>query len=122
MISGEKLSLWRILRSWWNTTHIRAVDLVLNSYSTAGFHLTNVKNRLPHRYRRTFMQLLDMYEEGRIRPRIDSIWTFQQVIRLYIIIKIGNNYTDISFLPISKLYDDRSSYGLLHFMTSEPKN
>lgn len=79
MISGETLSLWRILRTWWYSSSIKPVDLVLNSRMVAGFHLSNVKDRLPGRYRDAFLKLLKLYEERLIRPHIDSVWSFPQV-------------------------------------------
>ena len=79
MIDGEKLSMWRMLRSWWQTSSVRPVDLILNNRVVAGFHLTNVRQRLPIRYRHALLHLVDMYQKGLIKPRIDSVWTFSQV-------------------------------------------
>lgn len=80
VIAGETLNFWRLVRSWWYTATVKPVDLVLNSRIVAGFHLTNVKNRLPLRYRDTLLHLLELYNKNVIRPRIDSVWTFQQII------------------------------------------
>ncbi len=79
MISGETLSLWRIFCSWWYTTMIKPIDLVLNSRCVAGFHLTHVKTRLNDRYRDALIHLLKLYRQNVIRPRIDTTWTFHQV-------------------------------------------
>lgn len=80
MIVGETLSFWRLFRSWWYSSTIKPIDLVLNSRTVAGFHLTNVKNKLPGRYRDTLLHLLELYEKNIIRPRIDSVFKFSQII------------------------------------------
>lgn len=79
MITGETLSLWRIICSWWYSGTVKPIDLVLNSRTVAGFHLTHVKARLPERYRDALLRLFELYEQNVIRPRIDSVWTFNQV-------------------------------------------
>lgn len=82
MISGETLSLWRIFCSWWYSSMVKPIDLVLNSRVVAGFHLTHVKTRLPERYRDALIHLFELYRQNVIRPRIDSTWTFHQVKHL----------------------------------------
>lgn len=79
MITGETLSIWQIFRSWWYSSVVKPIDLVLNSRVVAGFHLNHVKTRLPERYRDAFLRLLELYRQNVIKPRIDSVWTFQQV-------------------------------------------
>lgn len=79
MIQGDVLSLWNVLQSWWRTKFIKPIDLLINSQAIAGFHLTNVKKRMPERYREALRHLLSLYEKGTLNPRIDSVWTFDQV-------------------------------------------
>lgn len=78
MIGGDALSLWRILQSWWRTKLIKPVDLLMNSQAVAGFHLTNLKKRMPHKYREALDHLFSLYEKGTLKPRIDSVWSFDQ--------------------------------------------
>lgn len=80
MITGETLSLWAIIRAWWNSSTIKPVDLVMNSRVVAGFHLNHVKTRYPDRYRDSYLHLLNLYQENVIKPRIDSVWTFDEVL------------------------------------------
>jgi len=80
MIEGETLGLWRIFRSWWTTRFIKPVDLILNNRIVAGFHLSHIKDRMPQRYNEALLHLLDLYQKKIIKPRIDSIWSFSQVV------------------------------------------
>ncbi len=79
MIDGERLSVWKTLRSWWYTAPVRPLDLVLNSRAVAGFHLNNVRSKLPLRYRQAMLHIIELHQAGRIKPRIDSSWTFDEV-------------------------------------------
>lgn len=81
MIQGETLSMFQILRTWWNTAVIKPVDLIVNSRTVSGFHLNNVKDRLPHRYRQAMQFLLELYNRRAIEgPRIDSVYPFNQIV------------------------------------------
>lgn len=108
MITGDTLSLWRMIIGWWCSSSIKPIDLVLNSKAVAGFHLNHVKTRQPERYREAFLHLLKLNQAGMIRPRIDSIWTFDQVF-----ISSSNNVTEFHSL----LYDCvKSSFLLLQII------
>ena len=61
------------------TALVQPMELITRSLAVCGFHLSLVKERLPGRYRAALAHLLDMYQQGKIQPRIDSSWAFHQV-------------------------------------------
>lgn len=75
---NQKLGMWSLLRMWWNTKSVSAIDLMQNRV-VAGLHLGLVMQRQPDRIQAVMKHLFQLYEEGKIKPQIDSIWPLDKV-------------------------------------------
>ena len=78
MTGNQKLSMWSFLRMWWTTKSVSATDLVQNRV-VAGLHLGLLMELQPDRVQAAMKQLFQLYEEGKIKPQIDSIWPLDKV-------------------------------------------
>jgi len=85
MTGSQKLGMWSFLRMWWNTKSVSATDLMQNRV-VAGLHLGLVMERQPDRIQAAMKHLFQLYEEGKIKPQIDSIWPLDKVnFHLYVL-------------------------------------
>ncbi|XP_022245361.1 synaptic vesicle membrane protein VAT-1 homolog [Limulus polyphemus] len=80
MIGGEKRSLLRALKVWWQMKNISLLNLVKNNHAVCGFNLGTLAETDPTRVKEIMGHLLSLYEEGKVKPRIDSVWTFDEVV------------------------------------------
>ncbi|ROT69606.1 Synaptic vesicle membrane protein VAT-1-like protein [Penaeus vannamei] len=80
MIEGEHRSLWCILKTWWNTKNVSPQSLIMKNHAVAGFHLTELRKRDPKAFRKGWMEVRDMIADGVLRPRIDSVWKFEEIV------------------------------------------
>ncbi|XP_069996541.1 synaptic vesicle membrane protein VAT-1 homolog [Penaeus vannamei] len=80
MIEGEHRSLWCILKTWWNTKNVSPQSLIMKNHAVAGFHLTELRKRDSKAFRKGWMEVRDMIADGVLRPRIDSVWKFEEIV------------------------------------------
>ena len=80
---------------WWQMDKISPIKLYDDNKTIAGFHLRQlIFKQSGFDYVRSVMDILfKMYNEGKIKPRIDSVWA----------------YENVSMRSLHKLFD-----GLLH--------
>lgn len=64
---------------WWDTKGISATDLIMHNRVVAGLHLGLLMEREPDRIREAMDHLFQLYEEGKIKPYIDSTWPLDKV-------------------------------------------
>jgi NADPH2:quinone reductase len=67
------------LRIWWSTKNVSAKDLILQNRVVAGLHLGLLVERQPNTIKAAMSHLFQLYEEGKIKPHIHSIWPFDKV-------------------------------------------
>jgi NADPH:quinone reductase-like Zn-dependent oxidoreductase len=75
----QKLGLWNFLRLWWNTKDVSVKDLIMQNRIVAGLHLGLLMEKQPSTIQAVMSDLFQLYEEGKIKPHIDSIWPFEKV-------------------------------------------
>ena len=63
---------------WWTKKEIKPDELVPQNRAHCGFDLVAAM-REPDVVENTLLKILDLYREGKIRPKIDSIWSFDAV-------------------------------------------
>lgn len=75
----RKLGMWSLLRMWWSTKSIVAMDLLMHNRVVAGLHLGLLLEQQPARVRAAMDHVLQLYAEGKVKPKIDSIWPLDKV-------------------------------------------
>ncbi|XP_033109102.1 synaptic vesicle membrane protein VAT-1 homolog [Anneissia japonica] len=78
MMKGEARSVLSVAKTWWNSPSFSAIDMMQKNKSVSGFHLgwlveetellTNAMN-----------EIIRLYQAGRIKPKIDSVWHFENI-------------------------------------------
>ena len=66
-----------LLLQWFQTDKFDAMGLIGANKTVAGFHLGGLSG-FPES-REAALKLIQLYEEGAIKPRIDSVFSFAQV-------------------------------------------
>ncbi|XKL60105.1 hypothetical protein PGB90_001121 [Kerria lacca] len=80
IISGEKkLNFLQFMKSWWNTKNIRVVDLIINNWIVAGLNLANLIENTPEKVHDVMNIIFEMCINGKIKPRIDSVYNINEV-------------------------------------------
>ncbi|XP_076360818.1 synaptic vesicle membrane protein VAT-1 homolog [Tachypleus tridentatus] len=81
MIGGEKRNLLRALKVWWQMKNINLLNLVKNNHAVCGFNMGTLTEYDPTRVKEVMGHLIQFYEKGKIKPRIDSVWSFDEVVK-----------------------------------------
>ena len=76
-VTGQKKNLLAIAKTWYNQLSISTMKLMQANKSVCGFHLGYMKDF--SLIRTTMETLLGLYTEGKIKPRIDSTYHFEEV-------------------------------------------
>lgn len=77
---SQKFGWWSFLRLWWSTKNVSARDLIMQNRVVAGLHLGLLMERQPNTIQSAMSHLFQLYEQGKIKPHIDSIWPFDKVV------------------------------------------
>lgn len=78
MLAGQKKNLIAVAKNWYHQFSIHTLSLIQGNKSVCGFHLGYLDGEtelITH----AMNTILDLYKEGKIKPRIDSTWHFEQV-------------------------------------------
>ncbi|CAN7939766.1 unnamed protein product, partial [Ixodes hexagonus] len=79
MVVGEHRSPWSALKTWWQTGSVDVYSLSRDCHAVCALNLALVAERDPCRMRQVLQTLTGLYAQGRLRPHIDSRWSFAQV-------------------------------------------
>ncbi|XP_071546234.1 synaptic vesicle membrane protein VAT-1 homolog isoform X3 [Panulirus ornatus] len=80
MVGTEYRSLWRLLRSWWSTKNVSPYSLIMSNRAVAGFNLNELRSKDPATFQQGWKEILEMITSGKLCPRIDSVWQFEQIV------------------------------------------
>lgn len=81
MIQNEEtLSLLAVFKSWWQTKNIRPQDLLLNNRGVSGVYLVSLIEKDPAKVRLYLDHIFELFKEGKIKPKIDSVWSLDQIV------------------------------------------
>lgn len=78
MLAGQRKNLLAVAKNWYHQFSIHTLSLIQGNKSVCGFHLGYLDGET-ELIAQTMGTLLDLYKEGKIKPRIDSTWHFEQV-------------------------------------------
>ncbi|KAI5619337.1 synaptic vesicle membrane protein VAT-1-like [Silurus asotus] len=76
MLSGQKKNLFAVAKTWYQQFSIHTLSLCQNNRAVCGFHLGYLDSELVVD---VMKGLLDLYQQGKIKPRIDSTYHLEQV-------------------------------------------
>ncbi|AWP17745.1 Synaptic vesicle membrane protein VAT-1 -like [Scophthalmus maximus] len=76
-VTGQKKSLLAMMKTWYNQLSLNTMKLMQTNKAVCGFHLGYMaEDQLIDRAMR---ELLELYRQGKIKPRIDSCYHFEEV-------------------------------------------
>ncbi|KAF7654868.1 hypothetical protein LDENG_00063820 [Lucifuga dentata] len=78
MLAGQKKNLLAVAKNWYHQFSIHTLSLIQGNKSVCGFHLGYLDNET-ELINQTMNTILDLYKQGKIKPRIDSTWHLEQV-------------------------------------------
>ncbi|XP_062451313.1 synaptic vesicle membrane protein VAT-1 homolog [Rhea pennata] len=79
LVTGQKKNLMAMAKTWWNQFSINALQLLHHNKAVCGYDLGNLdqENEL---LGGVIAKLINLYNQGKIKPKIDSVWPFEQVV------------------------------------------
>ncbi|NP_001116167.1 uncharacterized protein LOC100036826 [Xenopus laevis] len=78
LLTGQKKNLMALAKSWWNQFSVTAMQLIGANKAVCGFHLGHLDEEL-ELITSVVTTLLDLYKQGKIKPKIDTMFSFEQV-------------------------------------------
>ncbi|XP_067869481.1 synaptic vesicle membrane protein VAT-1 homolog [Heterodontus francisci] len=76
ILTGPKRSPLAMAKIWWNKFSINGMQLLHSNKAVCGYHLGCLEiDQLTD----VVVKLLSLYKEGKIKPRVDSVWSFEQI-------------------------------------------
>ncbi|XP_055983105.1 synaptic vesicle membrane protein VAT-1 homolog [Sorex fumeus] len=79
LLTGPKRNIMALARTWWNQFSVTALQLLPANRAVCGFHLGYLEGEV-ELVGAVVTRLLKLYNEGRIKPHIDSVWPFEKVV------------------------------------------
>uniref|UniRef100_S4RAI4 Vesicle amine transport 1 n=1 Tax=Petromyzon marinus TaxID=7757 RepID=S4RAI4_PETMA len=76
--TGEKTSVFSLAKNWLRSFNVSAMQLLRSNRAVSGYHLGYLDEEV-ELVRSVMANLLDLYRQGHIKPRIDSTWAFEKV-------------------------------------------
>lgn len=78
MLAGQKKNLIAVAKNWYHQFSIHTLSLVQGNKSVCGFHLGYLDGEI-ELISHVMDTILDLYKQGKVKPRIDSTWHLEQV-------------------------------------------
>ncbi|XP_042361291.1 synaptic vesicle membrane protein VAT-1 homolog [Plectropomus leopardus] len=78
MLAGQKKNLLAVAKNWYHQFSIHTLSLIQGNKSVCGFHLGYLDGEM-ELISQAMNTILDLYKEGKVKPRIDSTWHLEQV-------------------------------------------
>uniref|UniRef100_A0A8C4PEN6 Vesicle amine transport 1 n=1 Tax=Dromaius novaehollandiae TaxID=8790 RepID=A0A8C4PEN6_DRONO len=78
VITGQKKNLMAMAKTWWNQFSINALQLLHHNKAVCGYDLGNMDEEY-ELLGGVITKLINLYNQGKIKPKIDSVWPFEQV-------------------------------------------
>uniref|UniRef100_A0A672F9Y8 Synaptic vesicle membrane protein VAT-1 homolog n=2 Tax=Salarias fasciatus TaxID=181472 RepID=A0A672F9Y8_SALFA len=76
-VTGQKKNLLAMAKTWYNQLSLNTLKLMQANKAISGFHLGYVTDE--ELFARTMRSLIELYRQGKIKPRIDSCFHFEEV-------------------------------------------
>lgn len=78
LLTGQKKNLMAMAKTWWNQFSINALQLLHHNKAVCGYHLGYMDEEF-ELVGGVVAKLVNLYSQGKIKPKIDSVWPFDQV-------------------------------------------
>ncbi|NWQ82994.1 VAT1 protein, partial [Columbina picui] len=78
VLTGQKKNLMAVAKTWWNQFSINALQLLHHNKAVCGYHLGYMDEET-ELIGGVVAKLVNLYSQGKIKPKIDSVWPFDQV-------------------------------------------
>ncbi|XP_061612588.1 synaptic vesicle membrane protein VAT-1 homolog [Phyllopteryx taeniolatus] len=101
-VTGQKKSLLALMKTWYNQLSINTLKLMQTNKAVCGFHLSYMDDE---HIDMGMASLLRLYAEGKIKPRIDSCFHFEEVTDAMRRMHERQNIGKIILLPEPKKRD-----------------
>ncbi|XP_068162038.1 synaptic vesicle membrane protein VAT-1 homolog [Antennarius striatus] len=98
-VTGQKKNLLAVARTWYHQLSLSALKLMSTNKAVCGFHLGYLDHPL---ISRTMDTLLDLYQQGHIRPRLDRSYHFEEVAEAMRRMHERQNVGKVILLPEAK--------------------
>ncbi|XP_034990207.2 synaptic vesicle membrane protein VAT-1 homolog [Zootoca vivipara] len=79
LLTGQRKNLMAMAKTWWNQFSINALQLLHLNKSVCGYHLGYLDEEV-ELLSSVVNKLLALYNQGKIKPKVDSVWPFDQVV------------------------------------------
>lgn len=110
IVTGQKRNLLAMAKTWYNQLSLSTLKLMQANKAVCGFHLSYIND--DQLLNGTMATLLELYKQGKIKPRIDSSFHFEEVAdamrRMHDRLNIGK----IILLPEPKKVDEEPRDGV----------
>uniref|UniRef100_A0A8C9RL37 Vesicle amine transport 1 n=1 Tax=Scleropages formosus TaxID=113540 RepID=A0A8C9RL37_SCLFO len=113
LLTGPKKNLLAMAKMWYNQFSISALSLMQSTKGVCGFHLgyLDVESELVSS---AMSKLLELYGQGKIEPRVDSTYHFEQVGDAMRRMQERRNIGKVILLPEPKKEEEHVSNSHLH--------
>ncbi|XP_019739093.1 synaptic vesicle membrane protein VAT-1 homolog [Hippocampus comes] len=105
-VTGQKRSLLALAKTWYKQLSINALKLMETNKAVCGFHLSYLDDR---HIDAGMASLLQLYAEGKIKPRIDSCFHFEEVTDAMRRMHERQNIGKVILLPEPKKQNDETT-------------
>ncbi|XP_028675851.1 synaptic vesicle membrane protein VAT-1 homolog [Erpetoichthys calabaricus] len=78
LLTGQKKNIMALAKTWWNQFSINAIQLMHSNKAVCGYHLGCLDGEM-ELIGTVMKTLLELYKQGKVKPKVDSVWPFEQV-------------------------------------------
>ncbi|XP_012710482.2 synaptic vesicle membrane protein VAT-1 homolog [Fundulus heteroclitus] len=104
-VTGQKKNLLAMAKTWYNQLTLNTLKLMQTNKAISGFHLGYIQDQ--ELFERTLLALLELYRQGKIKPRIDSSYHFEEVAEAMKRMHDRQNIGKIILLPEPKKTEEK---------------
>nr|XP_023691238.1 synaptic vesicle membrane protein VAT-1 homolog [Paramormyrops kingsleyae] len=101
VLTGPKKNLFAMAKTWYNHFSVNVQSLMNSNKAVCGYHLGYLDGDMEILWQ-VANKLLDLYRQGKIKPRLDSTWHFEQVGDAMRKMQERNNIGKVILLPEPK--------------------
>lgn len=78
VVSGPTRSLWNLAKVYFATKNYSPLFMLSDNKAACGYHLGHLVDE-PELLKPVIEELSEMYRDGKIKPIIDSVWSFEEI-------------------------------------------
>ncbi|XP_041829542.1 synaptic vesicle membrane protein VAT-1 homolog [Melanotaenia boesemani] len=104
-VTGQKKNLLAVAKTWYNQFSLNTLKLMQTNKAISGFHLGHMSDETL--LVDTMSKLLELYKQGKIKPRIDSCYHFEEVAEAMKRMHERQNIGKVILLPEPKAKEEK---------------